>query len=208
MTEQFVLVESYGNKTTVYGFWPTRQDVMLAVRRATARSKAKNSPTRHAVTSFKGLKVRVTNVPTEAAEEPQQIEGWELQSIMLAPEPETVELDNPPAETFDALIGNEQYRTDLETLRSHLERGTFPMSGKRFWGGVEWAIARIAGLEYIAGTPYPQPLEEDLRGLHTVALYERTRSITDVGFRFRWEAALFRWLLRRTSTKHWGAREV
>lgn len=36
-----------------------------------------------------------------------------------------------------------QRQTDIQTALAMLERGTRPQSMKRYWGGSEWAIARL-----------------------------------------------------------------
>lgn len=40
-----------------------------------------------------------------------------------------------------------QHETDLATVRAHLKRGANPSSGMCMWGGLEWAVARLLGIE-------------------------------------------------------------
>lgn len=47
-----------------------------------------------------------------------------------------------------------QRLTDEATIAAHLDRGTQPQTGQRYWGGLEWAIARVLNLTHVADDPY------------------------------------------------------
>lgn len=59
----------------------------------------------------------------------------------------------------DEFYGDEdpQTVTDRATIRAHLTRGTQPRSGRRMWGGLEWAIHRLTGIEPEPARPSVRP---------------------------------------------------
>lgn len=42
---------------------------------------------------------------------------------------------------------DEQHATDVETIRAHLKRGTDSTNTPCMWGGLEWAIYRLTGID-------------------------------------------------------------
>lgn len=207
--DKYVVVTRYapeGKRPLVhtYGYYGSRNSATVAMR------KFKRDQKKYTPEAMDDLEFRVCKILVES-EEPEDATEWldagTTEGItVIEVNPETVPelapatpwngIEIPSAaevspEVFDIVSGNSQHRQDMETVREHLARGAFPQSGERMWGGLEWAVARLTAMEWVADTPMPEGAETGAQSPHEVIVHESPERRIAVGFRYKWQARLF-----------------